>query len=183
MKKVLILLFTAFSINAMAQDGTVELPRDKDGKVLYQEVVEVPDVSAADLFDRVDKWLNAHYSGFANKVTKSSKEEGVIEYTNKIAMYKKVKKGRDFTKMQGGYVLYTCKIAFKDGKMRYTINEINSLEPGAPGVEKWYNKEDVHYDEDNWPYFLEQVKEYMDALTKGIREEAIKAEEVDQEEW
>ena len=184
MKKLLVLLLTGIGVSAFAQETTMpELPKNEEGKVVYQEVVEVPGVKADALYDRVYSWLDNHFNGFAAKVLNSSKTDGVIEFRDKMSRFKKVKKGKTETKMSAGYIQYNCKIDIKDGKMRYTINDIVSLEPGAPGIETYYDTTNTFYDELNWPYYLQQVKDYMDALTKGLREEAVAAPEEDKDDW
>lgn len=89
------------------------------GRILYTEVVPVADASQAELYARAKLWFADTFKATKNVVQADDKEVGILQGTafQEIAV------------MDGGVPVavklwYTIKIALKDGRYKYDINDL-----------------------------------------------------------
>ena len=114
MKYLLILtLSLPFLFSASAQEWPVPI---EDGEVIYQEVVEAPDMTAEKIYKRAVAWANSYYTRFPKKI-KNKKEGELLEWRHEFRM--------DPNSMESSIIKYTAKIQFKEERYRYTIEDLH----------------------------------------------------------
>ena len=85
------------------------------------------------------------------------------------------------TRMDGGLILYTIRIEFKDNKYRYTLTDFNLKTSSRFPIEKWMNKDDPAYNP-NWDSYLYQVDTTMQRLVSTLKEK-MKPTVAKKDEW
>ena len=119
---ILLSLLLASSLGLRAQD----LPIDPEtGKIVYQEVVNVPGASADELFHKANYWLNTYFPSIQNQVE-------MIDSVNHEVVCKR------YFQMHVGYfqppkITITIKLQSKKEKYRYTIKDFNLFFNSAMG--------------------------------------------------
>jgi len=114
MKYLFILaLSILFVFTGKAQNWPVPI---EDGEVIYQEVVEAPDMTADKIYKRAVAWANSYYTGFPKKI-KEKKEGELLKWGHEFRM--------DPNSMESSIIKYTATIQFKEGRYRYTIEDLH----------------------------------------------------------
>lgn len=113
-----LLLTTLLCIGSTLQ--AQELPIDPEtGKIVYQEVVEVPAASADELFQKANYWLNTYFPSIQNQVE-------MIDSVNHEVVCKRYFQVAD--KLYGTITITTtAKIEAKAEKYRFTFSDFNAL--------------------------------------------------------
>lgn len=127
MKKIIIFAFLislcvfSFSEKKVWKDPNARqiLPKDETGKIVFTEVVEVPNVTKDQLYSRAYEWFAKTFNSAQNVIQMQDKENGKI-----------VGKGI-FDEMNAsgtlgmggvkGYAKFTISIYLKDGKYKYEV--------------------------------------------------------------
>ena len=140
-----------------AQDSVYNIPMDPvTGLITYQEVVEEKGTKD-ELFNRGSTWLRIFY---ANPMAVSQVRDhstGLIRGDHNIKVYFTDEAG---VKQEGGIILYTFKIEFKEGKYRYTLDNFLVKKVSKYPLEKWMNPMDPEYTP-LWNSYLEQVDKFV----------------------
>ena len=171
---ILICLTVSFC-NAQTK-ATAKLPIDETSKlVTYAGVVEIAGIKADSLYNRALIWANTYFKNPADVIREKDQEAGKIVCK---ARYK-IMNPPDKTGFQseGGVVMYTMNLMFKDGRYRYEITEINWKQASYYPVEKWMDTENAYY-KPEFASYLQQVdeksKELVKDLDKGMKTTAPK---------
>ncbi len=162
MKKValpLLALMFAFLTNAQAP-----VPIDEaTGHVVYTEVVNVPGVSQAELFKRLEHWFNTFYKNPTSIIQTKDAATGKIDGKHTIYVYNEV----NGKKNQHGQVKYTITVEAKDGKFRYRIDDIFFFQTPKLYVEKWLDEKAPNKTAQFG--YLQQVHDYMTDLVNQLK--------------
>jgi hypothetical protein len=170
MKKIFasILFFSALLVPAItvAQDkekfDPARLPMEVNTKlVTYIEVIQVPGVSAKEMYNRGLKWFNTFYKNPTDVIRETDSIKGSIKGKARFKIYNPAEK--DGFKKDAGNVEYSITVGCKEGKFRFTITELNWKQVSYYPVEKWMDTTARTYT----PLYLHYLEE-MDARVKEI---------------
>lgn len=120
MKKILFVLALFISIKGYAQDQPEKLFPVKDGKVVYEEVVELAGAKKDVLYLAAKKWLVGNSGPTKIKIDAEDKESGLL--IGKALTAVTVKGLLGIKEVYN--VNFTFQIDSKDGKYRYRIFDI-----------------------------------------------------------
>ncbi|MFN8347473.1 MAG: DUF4468 domain-containing protein [Spirosomataceae bacterium] len=127
-KTLLFLLLLCFSGIAFCQKYKI----DEDTKLItYSEVIEVPNVSKDELYLRANTWLSRAFKSAKAVIDVQDKEAGkIIAKGNVMTIIKVPLVG----KQEAGAVEMTITIQTKDGKYKYTVDNLQHSKPfNTPG--------------------------------------------------
>jgi hypothetical protein len=118
MLKTLLSLLTTATIAAVASAGEADLPRpprdQESGRFLYQEVITVEGVGAAELYSRARAWLATAYRSAKDVIQLDDAAAGrLIARGNFGVTYY----------MSDAWVRHTLTIEVKDGRFRYNLTD------------------------------------------------------------
>lgn len=125
----LTVLLLGLASMAFSQKQTV----DPDTKLItYSEVIEVPNVTKDELFLRANTWLSRAFKSAKAVIDFQDKEAGkIIAKGNVSAIIKVPLVG----KQEAGIINLTITIQTKDGKYKYTVDNLQHSKPlGTPGT-------------------------------------------------
>lgn len=181
MKRLLFFLtiFNGFITSSSAQQALPGLPIDPDSKkIMYREVVE-QEGTPSYLYDKAVAWFSFYYPNPTAVYTVQDKVNGKIEGTGRMKIYyNDLKTG---IRMEGGLVLYSLKLEFKENKFRYTITDFNLKAVSRFPIEKWMNTSDPAHNP-NWDTYLFQVDTTMQRLVSTLKEK-MKPTIIKKDEW
>jgi len=110
MKKLFILLFL-FSLNCFSQD----LPKNQEGKFSFEEVIDVPDKKANDIYNKALEWFAIKYNSSKDVIQlKDSNLNKIIGKGNQSIPYY----------MRNPIVYHTIIVESKDNKVRIIISDL-----------------------------------------------------------
>ncbi len=138
MKKILLLAFICISTFVRAQATLDSLPRI-DGKISYQNIVDVPNKSKDFIFAAANKWMLDTFKGRNGGIQSADKEQGQIIGENS---FKLAHEASDFFHAPMGYTFkFKIQIDCKDGKYRIQLYDITyfidhpSTDPSLDDIE------------------------------------------------
>jgi hypothetical protein len=164
MKKIvlsLMLIINSLFATAQKQEPAPtppDMPMDTTTKLItYTEVVQMPEVQAAELFKRAKKWVYIFYKNPSTVIQTMDSVNYVFEGRHTINMIKTLKDG---TKLPTNYMNYNITLNFKDGKYRYKITNINLKDLSYHPAEKLLDEKDPPTRD--WDYqMLQQTDDFM----------------------
>jgi hypothetical protein len=178
-------LITALTIGSVtflrlaAQNPSPTLPVDPETKkITYREVVN-QEGNPGYLYDKAIQWFGYYYLNAQSVFSLQDKTNGKVEGVGRMKIY--YNDSKTGTRMDGGLILYTIRIEFKDNKYRYTLTDFNLKTASRFPIEKWMNKEDPAYNS-NWDLYLYQVDTTMQRLVSTLKEK-MKPTVVKKDEW
>lgn len=121
MKYLFTFLLCLSAFVCSSQDSGVNIPIDDKGAAVFTEVVEVPGSTKDALYMAAIAWINKTYRSPKDVLQTGDKEGGVIigrALTGGLT-YKNV-----ITNVEAGSFRYSFTIQVKDGKYKFTIDEI-----------------------------------------------------------
>lgn len=167
MKYLVVALAFLISVVAKAQTNTADLRTNTEtGLAEWTSVEDMPGLSKDELYDRAMAWINTFYSNPAGMLKVQDKTKGEIEGKTRIRLNNKDKKG--VVTPGGGFVDYTIKLYFKEGKYKYEITRVHWVQSSYYDVSRWLDKNQANYNEVNYNYYLQQVTDYMDDLENSL---------------
>lgn len=166
MKIIALLIALCLSYMANGQEERKVIPLDEDTKLIkFREVID-EDGSQDELFNRCIYWLNSFYKDPTRITTIRDNPTGKIAGQHQFRVYYYLD---DSIKKPAGMVRYTFTIDLKDGKYRYTINELTLKSNTNVPVEKWLNRDDPAYDP-RWDDYLQQIALYVEDWSSSLKE-------------
>jgi len=178
-KTIGILILFLSSTLLFSQVEKLELPIDEEtGSIKFREVVD-EEGTKDELFNRCVYWLNDFYKDPTRITTVRDVPTGKIVGQHQFRIYYY---NEDSVKMNGGMVKYTFVIEFKDGRYRYTIDELLLKSRTNVPVEKWLNKGDPAYDP-RWDGYLQQIAEYVQEWGSSLKEKMKPEIEKKEDDW
>jgi hypothetical protein len=133
---ICLVLFVVLTLQGYTQTTTDwPVPYNKEKSlVIYEEVVDVPDVLGTELYDRAFSWITTYFTNGANKITKADKPTAIIQLKDRMQLFKIEKK----VKVVDAIIDYKIDINFKDGKYRYQFHSFRIFEGStSPFIETW----------------------------------------------
>lgn len=129
MRKLLIGSLVAFSLHVQAQ--TVD---PATNLLTYSEVVEVNGVGKNELYVRANTWFTRAFKNSKAVLQLEDKEAGKLIGKGNISTTIKVP---IVGMTDAGYVDMTVTVQCKDGKYKYTIDNLNHQKPLGPNTQYW----------------------------------------------
>jgi hypothetical protein len=121
MRTYLILLFCLSPFLSISQD----LPKDKNGEIEYAEIIQVDSASDKSLFSRAKIFCAKNFKSSTDVIKLEDAEPFTIVakgLLNKIYT-------NPFNKTFGGNVKFTLTIQAKEGRYKYSINDLYHSDP------------------------------------------------------
>ncbi|MEZ5015116.1 MAG: DUF4468 domain-containing protein [Chitinophagales bacterium] len=139
-------------------------PINEDTKlVAYEEVVQVPGLSADSLYSLTLEWMKTFYKSPSQAIKSQSREEGTIEIKNSFYLTRDVKG----TASKAALINYYLTLQFRDGRFKYSITKINVDGNSYFGIERWINEEQFKKDKTTIDY-LQQIDTHMRSSTESM---------------
>ena len=183
MKKTISLIFVIFiTFSLISQEDTTSLniPVDEaTGLITYQEVIQEEGTKQT-LFNRASEWLHQYFANpvYVTKVRDAS--SGIIKGRHQFELFFTDEDGYE---KRAGMVLYSFKIESRDGRYRYTIDELMLRQQSRYPLEKWLDKSDPNYNP-QWGVYLEQIDGYVhDNFVPSLKEAMKPKVVIEEEEW
>ena len=169
------LMFSTSFAQKKSKVETFEKPKftiDETTKMItYQNVVETTGTKN-ELYNKGLSWYKSYYKNPTNVIREQDKTNHKIVGKGRFKILNpKDKKGMQ---TMAGIVQYTITTFYKDGKIKYVINDINWKQTSKYPAEKWLDESSPSY-RPKYNYFLQQVDEYMKKTTANL-ESKIKAQ-------
>ncbi len=180
MKNLIIIVFLFLSFQVLSQvKEELTLPIDTEtNKIKFQGVVE-EEGDKYELFKRSIYWLNSTYKDPVRVTSVRDKETGKIVGRHRFRIYYWDK---DSIKHIGGMINYTFTVEMKDGRYRYTIDEIILKSATSIPVEKWLDKDDPAYDP-RWDEYLRQIADFVNNWSSTLEEKMKPEPEKVKDDW
>lgn len=147
-------------------------------KAVYSEVVKVEGVSQADLFNRALAWFKSYFPNPTSVLKVQDPATGVVSGQHGIYFYKNLEEEKQF-KM--GQVRYTVEVQVKDGRYKYTVDDIFKLESPKVYLEEWLNESDP--DKINRFNYAAQVDKNLQELIAKLKIAMQTGKEAEKEDW
>lgn len=155
----LVSMFSSISMSLNAQ-----IPIDPEtGKAKYEEVVKVEDADKKELYKRLEHWFNTYFKNPASVIESKDEANGIIKGKHRIDLYTKHTAGG--VEAKKGIEYYTITVAVKDGRYRYTIDDIFFHAVPKIYIESWLGpKQDA-----NQKYWVEQTHNSIIRLIEDLK--------------
>lgn len=161
-----IVLLVALMGQVLAQDqeSSMDFPIDDEtGKVTYEEVVKVKDVSKDNLYKRADAWFQSYFTNPGGVIEKKEDGKGIWGQ-DRFFLWDK----EDGQKRRAGLVKYDIDVQVKDGRYKYKITEIFKQQSPRLFINQWMTDEGKYKEE--YKDYLKQIHEKMDELISDLKD-------------
>lgn len=177
-KIILLISLISLSIYTDAQKKSSQVYKcpsfniDETTKLItYTEVINQAGTSD-ELFDKGLSWYNSYFKNPTNVIRKKDKVNHKIVGKARLRILNPAnKKG---IKTMAGIVLYTITVAFKDGKYKYTIDDIILKQTSKYPIERWLATKGPYYNPKN-NFYLQQVDENMKKTIADLKKHMTKS--------
>lgn len=152
MKTIFVLYFALLTLGLAAQD----FPKNADGKIEFQEVVDVPELSPEEVAKRTVAWALSYWA--TPTIASQTKDRVVI----------KVSSNSKRSAMHTYELKYNLIVEGKDGKYRFTLSDFQILEVGLMTypLEKRIKKKQVQ--EFAWEDIQALIASLKDGIANGV---------------
>ena len=126
MKKSILIgmcLLVGLGIFAKDDEPKIVMPRNAEGKVQYQEVAEIPGVTAANLFSRAKNWCANAFVSVKDTLQNEDAAAGRLTYKGNFDIPGPMGVSQAFW--------FTLTIEVKDGKARITLVDFEQRPPNG----------------------------------------------------
>lgn len=161
MKAIITSLFMIISTAAIWAQVDVPI-NESTGHVEYTEVVSVDGVTADKLYKRVEHWFNSYYKNPASVIESNDPAKG-ISGKHFIMVYNTVNGKQNLY----GKVRYFIDVFVRDGRYKFTINEVYLYQTPKIYVEEWLDESAANKDV-NLGY-LSQVDEFIQTTIADLK--------------
>lgn len=152
-----------------ATKSTVKLPINETTKLItYEKIFEVTNLSKDSLFERGLLWAKGYYKNPYDVIREQNKEEGKIVCKGRFKISNPPDK-KGFAS-DAGLIQYTLTLLFKDGKIKYTLSEINWKQTSYYACEKWMDTGNQYYKAE-FEYYLQQLDSTSKEIVKSLEKE------------
>ncbi len=149
-----------------AQEQKAVLPIDAETqKIKFQEVVHEKGTQQ-ELFNRCVYWLYKYYKDPDRVTSVRDPHTGKIVGQHRFRVYYYDK---DSIKHIGGTIDYTFTIEFKNGRYRYTINDLLLKTASKYPIENWLDKSSPNYNP-RWDSYLKQIADFVNGWADNLKE-------------
>lgn len=161
MKALFTSLVMIFSLGTLMAQVDVPL-NETNGHVEYTEVVAVDGLAADKLYKRVEHWFNTYYKNPGSVIETADPAKG-ISGKHFIMVYNTVNGKQNLY----GKVRYFVDVFVRDGRYKYTINDVYLYQTPKIYVEEWLDESAANKDV-NLGY-LSQVDEFIQATIADLK--------------
>ena len=119
------------AISVKSQDFKID---ETTKLITYTEVVELPNVSKADLYLRANTWFSRAFKSAKNVIDFQDKETGKIIAKGSIGTSIKMPLS---PRVESGNISFSMTIICKDGKYKYMLDNLNHSAPLTTGTGTW----------------------------------------------
>jgi hypothetical protein len=152
-----------------AQENNPPVPYDKDKNViLYEEVVQVSDMSKDALFDKILDWLNGYMVNLNSKIIEKDQNEGLILLNYHIQLYRSVKNERYKDELVKFKIEFRC----REGRYKYRIYDFHTARGSIKtALEKWIltpEDDDKELCNSRLTQLNEEIEKLISDMKKGI---------------
>ena len=161
MKAILTSLVMIFSLSTLLAQVDVPL-NESTGHVEYTEVVNVDGVAADKLYKRVEYWFNNYYKNPSSVIETADPAKG-ISGKHFIMVFNTVNGKKNLY----GKVRYFIDVFVRDGRYKYTINDVYLYQVPKIYVEEWLDESAANKDV-NLEY-LRQVDEFIQTTIADLK--------------
>ena len=157
-------MFTGSITRAQEQPSPL-VPLDPDTRtIMYREVV-TEQGNPGYLYDKAIEWFRSYYPNPTAVYTVQDRVNGKVEGIGRMKIFYFDKDG---TRIDGGQVMYTIKMEFRENRYRYTLTEFLLKAASRYPLEKWLNRSDPAYNP-QWDAYLYQVDTTMQRLISTMK--------------
>jgi len=117
------------------------------------------------LYDKAIEWFRSYYPNPTAVYTVQDRVNGKVEGIGRMKIYYF---DSDGNRIDGGQVMYTIKLEFKDNRYRYTLTDFLLKSASRYPLEKWLNKSDPAYNP-QWDAYLYQIDTTMQRLVTTMK--------------
>lgn len=183
MRKKVFLLFVSvivFSTLFAQKSQPVVFPKlpldEKKELVTYSKVINLTGTTADELYHRGKKWF---YSYFKNPTEKIRTDDSVKKEMEGFIRFKLMVPDKKGVESDVSTIQYSLFLTFKDGRYKYTFNNINEKSVSNLGIEHWIpdlpaGKDAVPADAEKhaiWlTYIDKEINSTIDAMEKGMKD-------------
>ncbi len=176
MLRLTLLIFTLTPLWLKAQKPALPID-EKTGKTVYTGVVQVDGVSQADLYQRALGWFKAYFPNPTSVIKEQDVLAGKISGQHGIYIYKDL----NGEQHKVGQVKYTIEVLVKDGRYKFTIDDIFRLQTPKEYAEEWLDES--HQDKENRFGYARQVHKHMGELIENLKKTMSAAAVEEKEDW
>ncbi len=174
------LFFTVAGVHAQNQKVAPKMPMDATTKLItYTDVVEMAGTKD-ELYGKALAWCNTYFKNPADVIREKNMEEGSILCKARYKISNPPDKKGFST--DAGVVQYTLKLAFKEGKYKYTITEINWKQTSYYPCEKWMDTTSKQWLPE-FDFYLQQVNEQSKAIAKDMEKSMKATAVIKKDDW
>lgn len=177
---LIIAIVISFVLFSQEDSASVNIPVDENtGLIIYQEVFQ-EEGSKKELFNRASEWLHQYFANPVHVTKVRDASSGIIKGRHQFELFYE---DNDGNKKRAGMVLYSFKIEARDGRYRYTLDELLLRQQSRYPLEKWLDTSDPNYNP-QWKEYLQQLDDYVRKDFVPSLQEAMKPKvAVEEEEW
>jgi hypothetical protein len=165
MKKLILLI--SLGLISLASWGQ-SMPKNTNGKIEYTEVIEIPNTSQKELYNRAKKWFVKTYKS-PKDVIQVDTEDGISGFGALEILIKNAIAGSTINGK------YSIQVDFKDNKFRYSFTNIYYLLSGAEftteKIQEFADKRTAKGKEpmNEHKQYIEQTNQYFKDLATSLK--------------
>ena len=183
--RIIISMFIVFLVQfpMIAQEVNIKstnIPVDETtGRIVYQQVIQ-EEGTKLDLFNRAGEWLHQFYANPVSVTKVRDAASGLIKGKHNYKLIKVDNKGN---KLDAGTILYSFKIECKDGRYRWTVDELYLKRQSRYPLARWLDESDPSYNPE-WAVYLQQFNDFVwDEFVASLKQAMVPKVEKVEEEW
>ena len=149
--------------------------------ISYEKVVEVSDITAGDIYKRINDWFHTFYKNPKEVI----RENDSIKYTIKSKPRFRLTNylAKDGSKTEGGIVQYTITVSARNGRFKYEITEFNWKQLSYYPCEKWLETKATSY-LPIYNDYLQQLDKYTVEMITSLKNAAVREKPVkNKDKW
>jgi hypothetical protein len=168
MKKFLsVFALSLFSIASFAQTKGGALPLDSATHLItYEEVVQMPNVSAEIIHNKVLAWFRQYFKNSGQVIRQNDLMQHVVMGKPRFKIYNPADK--EGLKTDAGLVQYTITVSSRDGRFKYELTDFNWKQVSYYPAERWMDTKAATYTK-VYADYLKQVEEYSRAVIADLK--------------
>ncbi len=186
MKKIAIAMLLTFFIQATwstaPKNQKESMPiNEQTGKIQYQQVVHA-DGTTRELFFRAVTWMNQYWGNARGMITRQDASNGILEAEVKFDIDPRDNHMLLDEQGEEKRASYMLTLQLRDGRYRYTIEQVKLLRKKPFPLENWMNPQSDQYESRNihvLQYIHQEIQTVIESMKQGMSPE----EEYDDDDW
>jgi hypothetical protein len=134
--------------------------------ISYEEVIQVKDLSAQQLYNRALAWFRKYYKNSSEVI----RDNDIVNYkiTGKPRFKISNLPDKEGTKTDAGLVQYSITISAREGRYKYELTEFNWKQASYYPCEKWMDTSSGYYN-NNYPEYLHRLDANAQTLIADLK--------------